>query len=45
MISIDKIETIEKDQVKINNKFFPISGTYKKIFQFAEFSAKIKMTD
>lgn len=32
MISIDKIETIEKDQVKINNKFFPISGTYKKRF-------------
>ncbi len=32
MVSIDKIESIEKDQIKIGDKFFPISETYKTRF-------------
>lgn len=32
MISIDKIESIEKDSIKIGDKFFPISETYKERF-------------
>ncbi|MBL7934239.1 MAG: LytTR family transcriptional regulator, partial [Bacteroidia bacterium] len=32
MVSINKINTIERDQVKIGNKFIPISETYKKTF-------------
>lgn len=32
MVSINKINTIERDQVKIGNKIIPISETYKKTF-------------
>lgn len=32
MVSIDKIESIEKDEIKIGDKFFPISETYKEKF-------------
>lgn len=32
MVSIDKIESIEKDEIKIGDKFFPISETYKERF-------------
>lgn len=32
MISIDKIESIEKDSIKIGDKYFPVSETYKEKF-------------
>jgi two-component system, LytTR family, response regulator len=32
MVSIDKIETIEKEKVKINGIFIPISATYRQEF-------------
>ena len=32
MISIEKIDSIEKDQIKIGDKFFPVSETYKQKF-------------
>jgi two-component system LytT family response regulator len=32
MISLDKIESIEKDQIKIGERSFPISETYKQRF-------------
>ncbi|SKB77901.1 LytR/AlgR family response regulator transcription factor [Dyadobacter psychrophilus] len=32
MVSLDKIETIEKEKVKINNIFIPISATYRNLF-------------
>lgn len=32
MISLDKIESVERDRIKIGNKYIPISETYKKIF-------------
>ncbi len=32
MVSIDKIESIKKDRIKINNILIPISETYKKVF-------------
>lgn len=32
MISIEKIDSIEKDQIKIGGKFFPVSETYKQKF-------------
>lgn len=32
MIALDKIETIERDRIKINNVLIPISETYKKSF-------------
>ncbi|WAC13108.1 LytTR family transcriptional regulator DNA-binding domain-containing protein [Dyadobacter pollutisoli] len=32
MVSLDKIETIEKEKVKINNIFIPISATYRSLF-------------
>jgi len=32
MISIDKIESIEKDSIKIGDKYFPISENYKEKF-------------
>lgn len=32
MISIDKIDSIEKDQIKIGDKTFPLSDTYKQRF-------------
>ncbi len=32
MVSLDKIESVERDRIKINNKFIPISETYKKTF-------------
>jgi DNA-binding LytR/AlgR family response regulator len=32
MVSLDKIESIERDRIKIGNTFIPISGTYKEIF-------------
>lgn len=32
MVSLDKIDSIEKDQIKIGEKFFPISETYKQKF-------------
>ena len=32
MIALDKIDSIEKDQIKIGEKFFPISESYKKRF-------------
>lgn len=32
MIALDKIDSIEKDQIKIGEKLFPISDTYKQRF-------------
>jgi DNA-binding LytR/AlgR family response regulator len=32
MVSLDKIESIERDRIKIGNTFIPISDTYKEIF-------------
>lgn len=32
MVSLDKIESVEKDKIKIGEKFFPISETYKQRF-------------
>lgn len=32
MVSIDKIDSIEKDQIKIGDKYFPLSETYKERF-------------
>lgn len=32
MVSIDKIESIEKEKIKINSVFIPISATYRNIF-------------
>ncbi|MBX7169419.1 MAG: LytTR family DNA-binding domain-containing protein [Pyrinomonadaceae bacterium] len=32
MVSIEKIDSIEKDQIKIGEKHFPLSDTYKKRF-------------
>jgi DNA-binding LytR/AlgR family response regulator len=32
MVSLDKIESIERDRIKIGNTLIPISGTYKEIF-------------
>lgn len=32
MIALDKINSIEKDQIKIGEKIFPVSDTYKKRF-------------
>ncbi len=32
MVSLDKIESIERDRIKIQNVFIPISETYKKRF-------------
>lgn len=32
MVSIEKIESIEKDEIKIGDKYIPISETYKKAF-------------
>lgn len=32
MVSVEKIEAVEKDTIKINNVFIPISETYKKAF-------------
>jgi two-component system LytT family response regulator len=32
MVSLDKIESVERDRIKIKDKFIPISETYKKIF-------------
>ncbi|MCE6991899.1 LytTR family DNA-binding domain-containing protein [Dyadobacter sp. CY323] len=32
MISINKIETIEKDEIKINGTYIPISATYRQAF-------------
>lgn len=32
MVNVDKIESIEKDQVKIGDKMIPVSDTYKKDF-------------
>ncbi|HQU82933.1 MAG TPA: LytTR family DNA-binding domain-containing protein [Pyrinomonadaceae bacterium] len=41
MISLDKIDSIEKDQIKIGDKIFPISETYKqKFFALINHSAK-----
>lgn len=32
MVAIDKIETIEKEKVRVNNIYIPISATYRKAF-------------
>ena len=32
MVSVDKIESIERDRIKIANRFIPISDSYRKIF-------------
>jgi two-component system LytT family response regulator len=32
MVSIDKIESIERDRIRIKDVFIPISETYKKTF-------------
>ncbi len=32
MVSLDKIESVEREQIKINNILIPISETYKKLF-------------
>ena len=32
MVSIDKINSVERDEIKINETFIPISETYKKAF-------------
>ena len=32
MISLDKIESVERDRIKIKNVYIPISDTYKKTF-------------
>jgi two-component system LytT family response regulator len=41
MVALDKIESIEKDQIKIGDMLIPISETYKKaFFQLIHYSAK-----
>ncbi|MEK7723988.1 MAG: LytTR family DNA-binding domain-containing protein [Acidobacteriota bacterium] len=41
MISIDKIDSIEKDSIKISDKTFPISETYKqKFFSLINYASK-----
>ncbi|MDQ6761120.1 MAG: LytTR family transcriptional regulator DNA-binding domain-containing protein, partial [Bacteroidota bacterium] len=32
MVSLDKIESIERDRIKIKDIFIPISDSYKKVF-------------
>jgi DNA-binding LytR/AlgR family response regulator len=32
MVALNKIESVEKDLIKINNQLIPISDTYKKLF-------------
>ena len=32
MVSLDKIESVEKDRIRINDSYIPISDSYKKIF-------------
>ena len=32
MVALDKIESVEREQIKINNILIPISETYKKLF-------------
>jgi DNA-binding LytR/AlgR family response regulator len=32
MVSIDKIDSVERDQIKIKDRFIPISETYRKLF-------------
>ena len=32
MVSLDKIESIERDRIKIENELIPISETYKEEF-------------
>jgi two-component system, LytTR family, response regulator len=41
MVSLDKIESIERDHIKIKDIFIPISDTYKKVFyDLISYSAK-----
>lgn len=41
MVSLDKIESVERDRIKIKDIFIPISETYKKIFyDLISYSAK-----
>lgn len=41
MVSLDKIESIERDRIKIKDIYIPISETYKKIFySLISYSAK-----
>ena len=32
MVSLDKIESVERDRIKIKDTYIPISDTYKKTF-------------
>jgi hypothetical protein len=32
MVALDKIESIERNRIKIGNALIPISDTYKKMF-------------
>jgi DNA-binding LytR/AlgR family response regulator len=32
MVALNKIESVEKDLIKINNQLIPISDSYKKLF-------------
>ena len=41
MVSLDKIESVERDRIKIKDRYIPISETYKKIFyDLISYSAK-----
>ena len=41
MVSLDKIESVERDRIKIKDIYIPISDTYKKIFyDLISYSAK-----
>lgn len=41
MVSLDKIESVERDRIKIKDKYIPISDTYKKTFyQLINYSTK-----
>ena len=32
MVALDKIESVERDRIKIGTTYIPISETYKKVF-------------